>query len=150
GVLAGVVANGSRREAVEGDLIFALSDQVGRGDFCVAEQVERERINPDRAAGRVGYEAGDHAVEIEPANVDARVPQDADVKLRVLTALSNLGVGKDWRELPAHDFERDRAAEPERRNVVAAARLERDADSDEVGIHRGEARRLGVEGEKSD
>ncbi len=146
GVRAAVVADLPRRDAVHGDLLLALADEVGDRDHPVAQVIGREFVEPVSAALGVEDVGGDHRVENDPAQFDAVAAQHDGIVLDVLADLADRLVREDRPQRVEHllGVERRVGRERARRDVPGLFRLPGDGEADDLREHRRGARRLQV------
>jgi hypothetical protein len=166
GVLAGVAAGGGERHLGEGDLALPLAGHVGIGGGAVVEVLQRQRVEPMLAPAGVQQVAGDHRVEGDAPHRNPAAAQHQQVVLQVLPHLLHRGVLQHGdQRLHRRVVERGEVAHrlPLRlhplhlpllrswmpvaeRQIERLARLHGQGDADQLGPHRVQPARLGVEG----
>jgi len=104
GVLGGVFGGRGRVDHVEGELVFALADEVGDRDAAVVEEVEGHCVHRV-LAGRVEAVGGYHRVEVDALDGQAGVGEYEQVVLDILADLFHVFVGQNRRQVGADLFE---------------------------------------------
>ena len=117
GVLARVVARGPHGHHVEGELRAPAPAQLLVRRHLVVDELQREHVEGVRAAPRVEHVAGEHRVEVEPAERDPGAAQREHVVLRVLGGLPHRRV-LEQRAERRHLGRRDVGEVPHRRHPL--------------------------------
>ncbi len=92
GILARVVTRRFDRTFVERNGALPLPAELLEGRHRVIEKLERQHVEPVRAAARIEHVARDHRVEVEAAKLDPHPPQREQIELRVLRRFPDAGI----------------------------------------------------------